>query len=66
MAVIYDELLRHNGTMCQRVEARRHIYASMSCIITGSSIRLSPLRRQAITRTNDDMISIGPLGKKIN
>ena len=38
------------------------IYASVNWIITGSGNGLSPVRRQAITRTNIGLLSIGLLG----
>ena len=39
-----------------------HIYASVNWVSIGSDNGLSPSRRQAITWTNADLLSIGPLG----
>ena len=38
------------------------MYVSVNCIIIGSGNGLAPVRYQAITWTNDDLLSIGPLG----
>ena len=37
------------------------IYESAECVIVVSSNDMSPLRRQAISGTNADLLSIGPL-----
>ena len=39
-----------------------HIYASLNPVSIGSGNGLSPEQRQAITGTNADLLSIGPLG----
>ena len=39
---------------------------SENCIIIGSCNGLSPIRRQAITWTNDDLLSIGPLDTNVD
>ena len=39
-----------------------HIYASLKWVSIGSDNGLSPNRRQAIARTNADLLLIGPLG----
>ena len=38
------------------------MYAPVNCFSIGSVNGLSPDRRQAITLTNPDLMSIGPLG----
>ena len=39
-----------------------NIYVSVNWVSIGSGNGLSPVRRQAITWTNGDLLSIGPLG----
>ena len=41
-----------------------YIYSSLNWVIIGSCNGLSPIRRPAITRTNDDLLSIELLGTK--
>ena len=43
-----------------------HIYASVNWVCIGSDNGLSPVRRQAITWTNTDLLSIGALGTNLN
>ena len=43
-----------------------YIYASLNWVSIGSGNGLSPLRRQAIAWTNDDKLSIGPIGQDFN
>ena len=38
------------------------MYASVNWVSIGSDNGLAPVRRQAITWTNADLLSIGPLG----
>ena len=48
------------------VEAGWRIYASLKWVNVGSGNGLSPVRRQAITWTNDYLLSIRPIGKKFS
>ena len=48
------------------VEAGWRIYASLKWVNVGSGNCLSPVRRQAITWTNDYLLSIRPIGKKFS
>ena len=47
-------------------EAGWRIYVPLKRVIVGSGNGLSPVRRQAITRTNGELLPIGPLGTKFN
>ena len=42
------------------------IYASVNCVIIGSGKGLPPVRRQAITWTNANLLSIKHLGTNIS
>ena len=44
------------------IEAEWRIYASLNWVIIGSDNGLSPVRRQAIIRTNAEILLIGTLG----
>ena len=48
------------------IEAEWRIYASVNNASSGSGDDLSPDRCQAITWTNDYLLSIGPLGTKFS
>ena len=43
-----------------------HIYALVNWVSIGSDNGLSPVLHQAITWTNADLLSIGPLGIKFS
>ena len=58
--------LNQKLSIWQLISPYRRIYASMNWVSIGSGNGLSPVRRQAITRTNADILSIGPLGTKFN
>ena len=44
---------------------RMRLWTVLNWVITDSGNGLSPLRRQAITWINDDLLSIGPFGNKL-
>ena len=55
----YTIRIHFNSPQCR-------IYATMNWVSTGSGNGLSPVRHQAITRTNAGIFSIGLLGANIN
>ena len=52
--------------VCLLIEAGWCKYVSLNWVNIGSCNGLSPSLRQAITWTNDDLLSIGPLGTKFS
>ena len=56
---------KHMGA--HRLQQIQHIYCMMSWIlaIISSGNGLSPVRRQAITQSNDGLLSVGPVGTNL-
>ena len=56
------EQCHKKSSLTSLISPYSHIYVSMNWVTTDSGNSLSPVRRQAITWTNADVLSIEPLG----